>query len=96
MTNKGNNVLYVGVTVGLEGRVWQHKCKAFPDSFTAKYNINKLVYYETFESIREANAREKQIKAGSRKKKVNLIEKENSEWKDLAETWYDEGALRKE
>ena len=93
MTNKGNKVLYVGVTVDLVGRVWQHKSKDFPNSFTAKYNVNKLVYYEAFESIRDANAREKQIKAGSRKKKVELVEKENHEWKDLAKSWYDEKAF---
>ncbi len=83
-TNKYNNVLYTGVSSDLEVRIERHKIKYYPKSFTSKYNADKLVYYETFWDIRDAIAREKQIKAGSRKKKIELIEKMNPEWKDLA------------
>ena len=86
MTNKVNSELYTGVTSELENRCIQHRNKNYPDSFSAKYNVNKLVYYERFGDINEAIAREKQIKAGSRKKKIELIEKENHNWLDLFET----------
>ncbi len=86
MTNKGNSVLYTGVTSEIENRCIQHRAKNYPDSFTAKYNVNKLVYYEAFGHIDNAIAREKQIKAGSRKKKIDLIEKDNANWLDLFET----------
>ena len=88
MTNKNNTVLYTGVTSNLIGRVWQHKNKSYNDSFTAKYNINKLVYYENFQYIQDAIAAEKRIKAGSRKKKDELIAKQNKNWEDLSEDWY--------
>lgn len=83
MTNKNNNVLYTGVTSQLEIRVYQHKTGEFKNSFTDKYNCHKLVYYEYFDYIEEAIEREKQIKAGSRKKKLMLIEKVNPQWDDL-------------
>ncbi len=86
MTNKGNSVLYTGVTSELENRRIQHRTKNYPDSFTAKYNINKLLYYERFADVNDAIAREKQIKAGSRKRKIDLIEKDNPNWLDLFET----------
>jgi putative endonuclease len=86
MTNKGNSVLYTGVTSELENRCIQHRTKNYPDSFTAKYNINKLLYYERFADVNDAIAREKQIKAGSRKRKIDLIEKDNPNWLDLFET----------
>lgn len=82
MTNKINTVLYVGVTDNLIKRVYQHKNK-LADGFTSKYNINKLVYYEIFEDITEAIKREKQIKGGSREKKLNLIRSRNPELHDL-------------
>ena len=82
-TNKNNTVLYVGVTSDLKDRIHQHKTKHFATSFTAKYNIDKLVYFEFFSSIEETIAREKQIKTGSRKKKMDLINSQNPEWKDL-------------
>lgn len=85
MTNKMNTVLYVGVTDNLIKRAYQHKNKLI-SGFTAKYNINKLVYFEIYEDIREAIKREKQLKGGSRKKKINLIIKTNFEFRDL----YDE------
>ena len=83
MTNQGNAVLYTGVTSKLKERIWEHKTQLHQLSFTAKYNINKLVYYEKHRDIREAISREKQIKAGSRKKKLALIESMNPEWIDL-------------
>jgi putative endonuclease len=90
MTNKNNTVLYTGVSNSLIRRGYEHKERtSFHDSFTKKYNINKLVYFEIFNDIRAAIAREKQIKAGSRQKKVDLINKMNPEWKDL----YDEEHL---
>jgi putative endonuclease len=85
MTNTRNTVLDVGVTNDLIRRVYAHKEK-LADGFTRKYNIVKLVYYEIFEDIENAILREKQIKAGSRQKKVQLIDSINKEWHDL----YDE------
>lgn len=83
LTNKTNRVLYVGVTNDLCGRVWTHKEKVERKSFTARYNINKLIYYEIHEDIYEAIVREKQIKNLVRRKKIELINNFNSEWKDL-------------
>ncbi len=83
MTNKNNTVLYTGVTSHLIRRTAEHKAQLHPESFTAKYNISKLVYYEHFEDIQAAIAREKQIKAGSRKVKIDLINTMNPEWIDL-------------
>ena len=85
LTNKHNTTLYVGVTSTLYSRIIQHQTKTFPKSFTARYNVSKLVYYEVFDSIVEAIDREKQLKAGSRKQKIALINKFNPEWKDLFE-----------
>ena len=86
MTNKNNTVLYTGVTNNLKRRLEEHLIKKNPKSFTSKYNISKLVYYESFFLIGDAIAREKQIKAGSRAKKETLILGMNPEWNDLAET----------
>jgi putative endonuclease len=82
MTNIRNTVLYVGVTNDLIRRVYEHKQKAV-DGFTRKYNIVKLVYYEIFDDIENAILREKQIKAGPRRRKVQLINSMNGEWRDL-------------
>lgn len=82
-TNKRHTVIYVGVTNDLFRREDQHKNKINKNSFTAKYNIDTVVYYEAYNDIKIAITREKQIKAGSRKKKIELIEKMNPEWKDL-------------
>jgi len=84
MTNKNNTTLYTGVTNDLPRRVFEHKNK-LAEGFTRKYNINKLVYYEIYEDIYEAITREKQIKGGSRAKKVQLIEEKNPSWNDLSE-----------
>lgn len=83
MTNKNNEVLYTGVTENLEKRMQEHKAGTH-DGFTKKYNINKLVYYEETNNINLAIAREKQIKKGSRQKKIDLIESMNPKWKDLS------------
>lgn len=82
LTNKRNTTLYVGVTNNLVRRVYEHKNKLV-EGFTKKYNINKLVYFEQTGDVLSALEREKQLKAGSRKKKIELVEKENSEWCDL-------------
>ena len=88
MTNKNNNVLYTGVTRHLEGRVRQHKNKEV-EGFTSRYNVNKLVYYEEYDNVYDAITREKQIKGGPRKKKIELIENNNKAWQDLSEKWYE-------
>jgi len=82
MTNKKNTVLYTGITSDLKKRVYEHKQK-LASGFTSKYNINKLVYFEVFEDSYNAISREKQIKGGSRNKKIGLIDSINKEWKDL-------------
>jgi putative endonuclease len=82
MTNKLNSVLYTGVTSDLEKRVYEHKSKLI-EGFTKKYNVDKLVYYEVYYGINDAITREKQIKGGSRQKKIDLISSINPAWKDL-------------
>ena len=82
-TNKPQGVLYVGVTSDLKGRIEKHKNKTYKYSFSAKYNVDRLVWFEAFPTMLEAIAREKQIKAGSRAKKILLIEETNSGWRDL-------------
>ena len=84
LTNKYNKVLYVGVTNNLIRRVYEHKNKLV-SGFTSKYNVNKLVYYESFPSVFDAIKREKEIKGWKREKKVALINSFNPEWKDLYE-----------
>ncbi|KAF0153569.1 MAG: excinuclease ABC subunit C [Ignavibacteria bacterium] len=86
MTNKNNTVLYTGVTNNLERRLYEHKSKLI-DGFTKKYNINKLVFYETSNDINSAIAREKQIQGWLRIKKIQLIEIANPVWNDLSEEW---------
>ena len=84
MTNKRNTVLYTGVTNDLRRRVYEHREKLV-DGFTGKYNIIKLVYYEIFQDPENAIIREKHLKAGSRQKKIDLINQMNKEWRDLRE-----------
>ena len=86
ITNKNNSTLYIGVTSNLPNRIEEHKEKRFQNSFSSRYNLNKLVYYEQFQMIEDAIGREKQLKAGSRKSKLQLIESVNPNWVDL----YDE------
>jgi putative endonuclease len=83
ITNFSNTTLYIGVTSNLPKRILEHKEKRYQNSFSTRYNLNKLVYYEQFQMIGDAIAREKQLKAGSRRKKLELIEKNNPNWLDL-------------
>jgi putative endonuclease len=82
IANQNNRVIYTGVTNDLKKRIYEHKKKLI-EGFTKKYNITKLVYYEVFNDIKYAITREKQIKGGSRTKKVAMITKMNPEWEDL-------------
>ncbi|MEX0827969.1 MAG: GIY-YIG nuclease family protein [Haliea sp.] len=84
LTNQNHRVLYVGVTNNLQRRIFEHKNKII-QGFTEKYNINKLVYFETAIDIRAAIAREKQIKRWRREKKNRLVEMTNPGWLDLSE-----------
>ncbi len=88
LTNKSNDVFYVGVTSNLPRRIWEHKNKVFK-GFTAKYNVNKLVYFEIFEDELTAIEREKKLKLFRRQKKIDLVCKMNPHWLDL----YDNIAL---
>ena len=85
LANKVNTVLYTGVTNNLVKRVYQHKNK-LADGFTKRYNVNKLVYFEVFNSIESAINREKQLKAGSRKAKIALVNQQNPNMDDLYKT----------
>ena len=82
LTNKLNSVLYTGITRDLKRRVYEHRNKMV-DGFSKRYNVSKLVYYEVFDDPEYAILREKQLKAGSRKKKLDLINSMNKEWIDL-------------
>ncbi|MCJ7508640.1 MAG: GIY-YIG nuclease family protein [candidate division Zixibacteria bacterium] len=84
MTNHGNTVIYTGVTNNLVRRIYEHKNKLIKE-FSSKYKLYKLIYYEVYENTYEAIRKEKKIKAGSRKKKISLIESINPDWKDLYE-----------
>ena len=86
MANKNNTVIYIGVTSDLLKRVYQHKTKTYR-GFTSRYNCDKLVYFEEFDDINHSIAREKQIKAGNRKRKEDLINYANPEWYDLSDGW---------
>lgn len=83
LTNQHNTVLYIGVTSNLQKRIYEHKNKLV-DGFTKKYNVNKLVYFEQTENVMSALNREKQLKNWKRKWKIELVEKVNSDWKDLS------------
>ena len=83
LANSSNVTIYTGVTNNLIKRVYEHKTKADAESFTAKYNIHKLVYYEMTNDVRSAIEREKQIKSWNRKRKNLLVEKMNPTWIDL-------------
>jgi len=84
VSNKKNGTIYIGVTSNLPKRIWEHKNKIF-DGFTAKYDLNKLVYYEVHSEILAAISREKRLKEWPRKWKLALIEKMNPMWEDLYE-----------
>lgn len=82
-----SRVLYIGVTNGLAKRVWQHKFGDV-DGFTKKYKVTRLVHWESFDDVRNAIDREKELKGWTRVKKMALVEATNPKWKDLAEDWY--------
>ncbi|MDP2729529.1 MAG: GIY-YIG nuclease family protein [Dehalococcoidales bacterium] len=84
LSNKTHSVLYTGMTNDLKRRVYEHKEK-LTEGFTRKYNVDKLVYYEVCEDVVGAISREKQLKDGSRLKKIRLIASMNAEWRDLYE-----------
>ena len=86
LANKLNTVIYTGVTRDLLRRVYEHKHNLDPKSFTAKYEVHKLVYFEDTPDVRAAIEREKQIKSWSRKRKNQLIETMNPKWKELYDT----------
>lgn len=83
MTNTYNTTLYVGVTSDLYSRVFEHREKKYPTSFTSRYNLNKLVYYKSFSSIEEAIDMEKKLKGLSRAKKESIIKEKNPKWDDI-------------
>ncbi len=86
LSTKDNKVIYTGVTNNLRKRVYEHKNSLDPKSFTSRYHVNKLVYYEYTTDVRAAIEREKQIKGWNRKRKNKLIESKNPDWKELYET----------
>ena len=86
LANKTRTTLYIGVTNDLERRVHEHRSKADPKSFASRYNLNRLVYFERFQDIRDAIAREKKLKRWKRSRKNELIAAENPRWEDLAAT----------
>ena len=87
MANKPNGVIYIGVTDNIEERAKEHKLKLYPKAFTARYNCDKLVYFEEFENGREASIREKRFKKWKRDWKIKLIEEINPSWSDLSLNW---------
>jgi putative endonuclease len=86
MANQPYGTIYLGVTADLIKRVYEHKNHAIPNSFTSKYKVTNLVYFEKFDDIQSAIAREKQIKNWKRDWKITLIEKDNPHWEDLYST----------
>ncbi|NBX65671.1 MAG: GIY-YIG nuclease family protein [Proteobacteria bacterium] len=93
MASDFNGTLYVGVTSNIVQRVFQHKTDAI-DGFTKEHGIKKLIFLEKHESAESAITREKRIKAWKREWKMNLVEKENPQWIDLAHNWYEQGKLQ--
>lgn len=89
-TNKNKTVLYVGATNDIVRRIIEHKSKVYKTAFTAKYNCDILVYFEEYEEVSDAFLREKQLKAGNRKRKEALITEMNPGWNDLTLNWGDE------
>ncbi len=81
-----SHTLYIGITNNLDQRIWQHKNKTHR-GFSATYNCNRLVWFETFSNVLTAIAREKELKGWRRARKIELIEQANSTWNDLSETW---------
>lgn len=98
VANERNGTIYVGVTNSLHRRIWQHKTKV-SEGFTKQYGLTVLVYFEEFRGPTTAIAREKEIKGWLRRRKLDLIEKDNPNWVDLSDGWYDsplDSSLRSE
>ena len=89
MSNNLRTTLYIGMTGDLEGRVWEHRNKVDPKSFTAKYNLGHLLWCESFPTALEAISYEKKIKGWTRAKKNALIAERNPRWLDISEGWYE-------
>ena len=89
LTNKKNGTLYIGVTNNLERRLFEHKNKLV-DGFTKRYNLNKLIYFETYQFVNDAIKRERNMKKWKRQWKIDLIERDNPNWKDLSKDWFEE------
>ncbi|PIZ55682.1 endonuclease [bacterium (Candidatus Torokbacteria) CG_4_10_14_0_2_um_filter_35_8] len=87
LTNQRHTILYIGVTNDLKRRIQEHKSKFIP-GFTKRYNIDKLVYYEFYNNIKDAIYREEQIKGWTKEKKIKLIESKNPKWEGLAKDWF--------
>ena len=87
LTNKTNNVLYIGITNDINRRISEHKSEIV-DGFSKRYHTHKLVYFEEYSHPQEAIVREKQLKGYKRYKKIALINKTNSDWDDLSDGWY--------
>jgi putative endonuclease len=83
LTNEPHGTLYIGITNSLERRVWQHKTKAL-EGFTKRYDLDQLVYFEEFRDVTNAISREKELKGWLRRKKIDLIQKDNPLWHDLS------------
>ena len=88
ITNRKDGVLYIGVTNNLERRMSEHK-QGLSKGFSKRYNLNKLVYFETYQYIEDAIKREKNMKKWKREWKINLIEEDNPIWEDLSNDWFD-------
>ena len=89
LTNYKNNTLYIGITSNIERRIYQHKNELI-EGFSKRYKLKNLIYYEEFKNIRDAIAREKQLKNWHREWKLNLIKNMNPEFQDLSKEWYTE------
>jgi len=87
MSNKKDGVLYIGVTDNIEERVKEHKLKVYPKSFSARYNCDKIIYFEEFDNGSEAEKRERTFKKWKRNWKIELIEEMNPSWSDLSTNW---------
>ena len=89
ITNKTNGTLYIGSTSDLGGRIWEHKNKTVPGSFSAKYNLDRLVHYEGLSNLSNMVNRERNLKDYKRAWKLNLINHDNPQWEDLSAGWYE-------
>ena len=89
LASKIRGTLYIGMTNDLQRRVYEHK-SGIIKGFTQKYGVNKLMYFESFQNVYQAIDREKQLKNWNRQWKIDLFEKENKKWQDLASDWYDD------